>query len=129
MQQKSLVLLSVGTLLLAGLVLSIAFASRETALDMNCNKTGKAYTVVIKDDVLSPDSINAKRCDTITIINKDKTLREIGFGEHDEHKAYDGITERLISDGEQFTITLRQSGTHDYHDHFHDEVTGSFTVN
>lgn len=128
MQRRSLVLISMGTIIIAGLILSIAFAGRKTALDMNCEMTGKPYQGVIANDKMSPSHIDAERCDTVTIINQDKDLRQIGFGERHEHIAYDGITERLLGDGEEFTITLRKTGTHGFHDHFHEEVAGSFTV-
>jgi hypothetical protein len=54
--------------------------------------------------------------------------REIGFGVHDKHVAYDGISERILNQDESFTITLDKTGRYHWHDHFHDEVEGYFSV-
>jgi hypothetical protein len=34
-----------------------------------------------------------------------------------------------LRQGEKFTITLVNSGSYPFHDHFHDEVAGEFVVN
>ena len=128
MKQKSLVLLSLATIVIAGLLVSIAFAGRDKAQDTTCASTGSNHKVVIENDTLSPNDITAARCDTITITNLDSKVREIGFGEHDKHVAYDGITERILGKGEHFSITLQQMGRFFYQDHFQDDVEGYFSV-
>ena len=77
---------------------------------------------------MKPQITSANRCDTLTIRNSDPETRKIGFGEHDHHSAYDGVTERVLRQGESFTITLRDEGTYHFHDHYHDEVKASFVV-
>lgn len=87
------------------------------------------HLVTIQNDALKPAHTTAVRCDTLTIINQDDKLREIGFGVHDHHQAYDGVAERNLEQGQSFTITLNQTGQYKFHDHFQDEVAGNFTVN
>jgi plastocyanin len=102
--------------------------TRHTEASMLCMTTGKTIEVKIKDDVMAPRVITAHRCDRMTVTNLDPTTREIGFGEHDRHTAYDGVTEKIIRQNESFTISFSKTGTFHFHDHFHDEVEGQFTV-
>jgi len=86
------------------------------------------YVVNIKDDKAVPQHTNAKYCDSLTIVNLDSTQRLMAFGKHEHHIKYDGIEERLLSQNQQLTVTLVQTGNFLFHDHLHDEVQGSFTV-
>ena len=86
------------------------------------------YTVTIKDDTVTPEHIQAARCDRLTIVNRDDKRREIAFGIHDRHVAYDGVLQRLLRKNESLTVDLVQSGDYHFHDHFQDEVEGTFTV-
>lgn len=101
--------------------------STGTALQV-CVSSGKHHTAVIKNDRIQPQAVHADRCDTLTVVNKDQITREIGFGQHDRHVAYDGVKERMLLPNQSLTITLNKTGDYHYHDHFHDEVEGTFTV-
>lgn len=95
-----------------------------------CVGDSKMYMVVIKDGVVSPRHTDAHLCDTIIFMNEDGGVsREIAFGPHDNHEVYGGVAAlSLNSAQEEQTLTLNESGTHTFHDHLHDEVTGDFTV-
>jgi hypothetical protein len=127
-QKKSLTILSVAVIVVLAGVFSIAIAANKSGSANSCSVKGPAHTITIKDSKLSAVNTSAKKCDTLTIRNLDPETREIGFGEHDHHTAYDGISERLLRQGESFTITLRTTGEYHFHDHFHDEVAGAFDV-
>lgn len=88
----------------------------------------QAYTVNFEQDRPVPAQVTANRCDTITFANKDPIPRLIAFGPHEHHVSYDGVSERLLNQNQQFTITLIATGTYYFHDHIHDEAHGSFTV-
>jgi hypothetical protein len=94
----------------------------------NCSLKLTNHLVTIQNDILKPVHTTAVRCDTLTIINKDDKLREIGFGVHDHHLSYNEVSERNLEQGQSFTITLDQTGKYKFHDHFQDEVAGDFTV-
>lgn len=96
--------------------------------ELSCHGKYQHYSVFIMDDLVDPVYIHAKRCDTLTIANSDAKLREIGFGRHDHHQAYDGVTERNLEKNQNLTITLRTIGTYRYHDHFQEEVRGVLIV-
>src|SRR5260221_14778925 len=93
-----------------------------------CTKTYALHKVTIHDNVVQPLATNAKLCDKLTIINNDSRLRLMAFGHHDDHQPYDGVTQKVLDDGQSLTITLNQLGTYTFHDHIEDEVAGSFTV-
>lgn len=93
-----------------------------------CAPQVKDHKVVIQNDKVSPEYTTAPKCDMLTITNLDNKYRLIAFGPHDNHVPYDEVTERLLSKGQSFTVTLNQTGTFSFHDHLHDEVQGTFTV-
>jgi hypothetical protein len=96
--------------------------------EITCKTTGDTHTVIIANRQAVPRHTKAKMCDRLTIVNQDVTLREMAFGEHDSHQAYDGVFEKFLKQNESLTITLNRQGTYLFHDHIHDEVAGDFTV-
>ena len=92
--------------------------------------TGKhvVHEVNIENDKMVPAHTDAKRCDTLIITNLDDQQRIIAFGKHEKHIAYDGVSERYLSQKGTFSITLIQSGTFLFHDHEEEDVRGTFTV-
>ncbi|MDB5167671.1 MAG: hypothetical protein JWN26_816 [Candidatus Saccharibacteria bacterium] len=86
------------------------------------------HKVVIQNDTVSPSNTVGLRCQTLTITNLDDIQREVAFGPHEGHVAYDGIKEELLTKGQSLTVTLVQTGNFRFHDHEHDEVQGTFTV-
>jgi plastocyanin len=95
---------------------------------ITCPGKGTGHTVIIAHNTMQPTRVQAKACDTLTITNTDGTTREMAFGKHDHHQAYDGITEKNLKKDESFTVTLDEVGNYTFHDHLHDELVGSLTV-
>ncbi len=100
----------------------------SAAKPASCRQTGQNHAVTISGNQLKPVTVSAKLCDTLSIKNLDAITREIGFGPHDHHVAYDGVAQEVLTHGQSLTITLNRPGTYFFHDHFHDEIAGSFTV-
>lgn len=129
-----LILVPLVLLLIVGIAYGVATLSREalpttSSRTVTCDATGTNYTVTITDGIPSPTNIHAHACDTLTIVNADDQLRLMAFGVHERHQAYGGITEETLKPGEQMTVTLEELGTFTFHDHLHEEVKGTFTVN
>lgn len=103
------------------------FGSANANADM-CHKKGASHIVTISGDKISPVHTEGKLCDTLTVRNTDDVLRFMAFGQHDEHKPYDGITQKNLGQGQEFTVTLNQTGSYIVHDHLHDEVEATFRV-
>jgi len=95
-----------------------------------CVGDSSMHMVEIKNGVVTPAHTEAKLCDSIMFMNEDSDVtRFIAFGPHENHEVYGGVTGlTLDSHQENQTLTLNQAGTHTFHDHLHDEVTGDFTV-
>jgi len=93
-----------------------------------CQGTRKTHLVLIKNDTMIPEHIQAALCDKLTIINKDPTLRLVAFGSHAHHTPYDGVIEDPLEQGQHLTITLNQPGTYQFHEHLEDIAHGTFTV-
>lgn len=89
---------------------------------------GKKHIATIKNDLVNPKNIAGKLCDTLTITNLDPQTREIAFGKHERHIAYDGVIEEPVESGKSLTVTLNKTGSYLFHDHDDETVGGTFTV-
>ena len=102
--------------------------SPKTPAAVQCRGQHASHVVTIKDSIMSPVRTQASLCDTLTITNDDDALRLLAFGPHDHHMPYDGVTEKLLQQGQSLTVTLDQAGAFTFHDHLHDSLVGQFTV-
>lgn len=131
---KKLVLLIVAFIVLVVGIVYITTSLTSGLLDAHktaaaiCNTYPVTHTVVIQNDTVSPEHVQASRCDKLTIINRDNKQREIAFGQHDNHVAYGGVLERTLKQNQEFTVTLDKTGDYHFHDHHQDEVGGTFSV-
>lgn len=98
------------------------------ATEASCAQHGKVYHVTIKNNVAVPSHTTAMLCDTLTVTNEDDRVRDLAFGSHDHHQAYDGQTENTIKKGQSVTVVLNKSGDYMFHDHLQDAAKGTFTV-
>lgn len=127
MRSKGLITLVIIVVVAVAGVFALA-ATKGSGDGMVCKSTGTNHVVTIQNGRMNPAETDGSYCDTLTIRNEDEVTREIGFGAHDHHTAYDGIKERILTKGESFTVTLSKKGTFHFHDHFHDETHGDFIV-
>ena len=125
----------VGTVLVGGVVVILGMImfigplfEKDKSSSTACNHTNASHTAIIQNSKITPEHTFAKKCDTLTIINNDKVTRLMAFGEHENHIVYSGVSERNLSAGQSFTITLDKTGTYLFHDHHEDEVSAEFTV-
>lgn len=112
---------------------TLKLANRQTSkailTDKDClDKAHTDYIISIENDQMDPKSISASQCDTLTVINKDETNRLIAFGPHDSHTPYDGVSEQVLLKNQSLQITLVQAGNFIVHDHAHQDVQSTFTV-
>ncbi len=107
---------------------TLYFNQQYTNEHEGCQPTSVNHKVVIQNDQATPTHTVGSRCDTLTITNLDDENRLMAFGQHSNHVHYDGVEEKLLTKGQSLTVTLVQTGTFLFHDHEHDEVQGTFTV-
>ena len=93
----------------------------------SCKTVGKTYTTTVYKDKMTPENVEAKPCDKLTIVNGDSVDHLIMFGHHDDMKPYDGITQKNLAKGQSFTVTLAQVGSFHFHDN-DTELIGTFHV-
>ncbi len=90
--------------------------------------TGTNYRIMLMDNTATPSHIDAHLCDTLTIVNHDEVARDIEFGVHYKHQTYAGQTGKTIYSGRSMVVRLTELGTHQFHDHMMENVSGDFTV-
>lgn len=125
------VLAVIGVAVLAGVsyVATSSYLNHQYAsLHGGCSPNQTNHTIVVKNGRAVPNSLQAARCDTLTITNLDDESRMIAFGHHEMHMAYDGVSEKMLEKDQSFTVTLVQTGDFRLHDHEHDEVQATFEV-
>jgi len=86
------------------------------------------HKVIVKNGRVNPIHTQAQKCDTLIITNMDDQQRLLAFGRHDNHISYDGVSEKLLDQGQSLTVTLIKPGTYLFHDHENPIVAGTFTV-
>ena len=118
------IVVTLGSIWLIGIYLDKQYAN----LHEGCSPRTTSHQIVIKDDVMSPSTFTGVRCDTLTVTNLDDTQRMIAFGVHDQHLAYDGVSEKVLNKGQSFMVTLVQSGDFKVHDHEDDDIKATFRV-
>lgn len=94
-----------------------------------CKELGDNHQVIILGGQPTPSHLHAKKCDTLTFVNQDDAVRQIGFGEHPDHSPYAGIAELIVvRKGRNETITLSEPGSYQFHDHMQPSMAGVFIV-
>ncbi len=93
-----------------------------------CRGVYQNHKVIIKDGVVSPGRIEAKKCDTLTFLNQDSDKRYMTFGTHPHHGVYAGESQLTVTNRRAKSITLSETGEYQFHDHLHPETAGYFTV-
>ena len=135
MKKLSRVIFAIGAIAVAGLVIygvamlaSRALGPGEKTITAECKQEGTEYLVAIQNGQPAINDIQAKACDRLTITNEDDQLRLMDFGVHQSHKAYNGVTEQTLEQGESMSVVLNQAGAFTFHDHLNDTFLGRFTV-
>jgi len=129
MHRRTTLLVSLLLIVITGAALYVGLTGSHTALN-GCDPTKHyaEHVVTITGGKPSETQTIGKLCETFTVTNNDATPREIAFGAHDHHMAYDGVEEKLLAKGKSLTVTLDKTGRYHWHDHLHDEVEGYLTV-
>jgi len=127
------ILIGVGGIVTATVFLAVYAAGRESPSPYPINQMclsghHSAHKVIIQNNKVIPSNTVAPLCDTLTITNFDDKERLMAFGPHEHHVAYDGTLEKIVTQGQSLSVTLVQAGNFQFHDHYHDEVHGTFTV-
>lgn len=96
--------------------------------EVACKQRGKTHHVVIKNSTATPAHTAAVLCDVLTVTNEDDRTRDLAFGSHDHHQAYDGQIENTVKKGQNVTVVLNKAGDYMFHDHLEAAAKGTFTI-
>ena len=125
--QKFIPLITVGTIIIAAIVgVWVAVQPFDEPV-IKCQTLGREYTVLVQDNVITPSRVDASRCDVLKIVNAESNERTIMFGEIDNMKAYNGVTEKQLESKESVTMILYTIGDFSFHSH-RSSMSGSFSV-
>jgi plastocyanin len=102
--------------------------SEKESAATECQGSHQNHKITIRDDKATPKHVEGSLCDTLTVTNEDDRIRLMAFGKHDDHVAYDGVSEKYVKKGQSFTVTLVKPGTYIVHDHLQEDAGGTFTV-
>lgn len=93
-----------------------------------CEQVKTNHQVVMKDGTVSPSTVTAKLCDTLTFINEDGSAHNIAFGTYPVRARYSGETGGSVQKNYTKTYTLNTVGTYTFYDYNNPTATGTFTV-
>ncbi len=93
-----------------------------------CHSVRTNHVITIKDGKTLPLLTIAKKCDTLTFVDKDTANLDIGFGSARLNMPYAGLSSVAVPKGHSKTITLSELGTFQFHDRVRPLVIGSFAV-
>ena len=93
-----------------------------------CQGNSANHTMMISGAEVAPFTIEAKRCDTLTLKSGDGSDYMIMFGTYSDPVSYGGMDAVTLRGDRVKIITLNETGTFSFHDHTDPGITGSFTV-
>lgn len=121
------IIFSAGALVLAAF--SFGSKSDSAALEgSKCTSVAAVRVVTISDRGFSPSDLTVKRCTELIFVSVDKSLHNPAFGQHDHHDHTLPFEERVLSLGQTNSVVFDKAGSHSFHDHLNDELTGQVTV-
>lgn len=109
-------------------------AQEENIAEINGKSTGACqgnnanHTVIIKDARITEQTIEARRCDTLTIVNEDGTNREFMFSTNGLAASYGGVYDVAVRADRYKVITLNELGTFNFYDSTDNGIAGTFIV-
>lgn len=102
----------------------------QNSPEARCSEQVKTATHIVRivNGAASPATVEARRCDTLTIINTDSAVRRLAFGVHSHHVAYGATEGKMVGQDGSLSVTLVTTGAFVFHDHFDERVHGTFIV-
>lgn len=93
-----------------------------------CQGNNANHTVVITENTVSPQHVDAQRCDTLTITIQDGIDRELAFGSPESSMSYGGLDELSVRSNRSKILTLNETGDFSFYDQESYGAIGHFTV-
>lgn len=112
-------------------------AQEENIAQVDGNATGAcqenkdnnaSFMIMVQNSGISPQHVDAKRCDTLIFMSHDGKNHTIQFGTEASPSSYGGEFELNVTSSRTKAITLNQTGDFSYFDTSSPKLTGNFSV-
>lgn len=102
----------------------------ETQADTSApsEDTPQTATITFNANGFSPSTLTVKKGTTVTVVNASETEVQFSSDDHPSHRKNPEMNLSTIGPGEKATFTANTVGTHGFHDHLDDNLTGTLTV-
>ncbi len=93
------------------------------------NKSTVGSTVItFTNDGFDKSEYTSKAGEAVTVKNASSMNLQFSSDDHPTHRDHPELNEGVLSPGESSTFTPNGKGTFGFHDHIHDDYTGTLTV-
>ena len=93
-----------------------------------CQGNNNNHLMTIDNGTITPAYISAKRCDTLTIYNKDSSAHTIIYGSYPSRRSYGGEDSIIVRKDMAKTITLNETGNRSFYDADNPDLSATFSV-
>lgn len=90
--------------------------------------TAEAATIVFTSDGFSPEELEVRLGQTVTVKNESNQRVQYSSDDHPTHRLNEGMNLAILQPGESGTFTAGPVGRHGFHDHIDDSFTGVLIV-
>ena len=95
---------------------------------LNSTEAKNGLTIVFTNNGFDKASYTVKAGSVVTVRNESNTEVEFSSGPHPTHFEDPEINMKVLGPGESGTFTPTTKGSHSFHDHIHDQYTGTLIV-
>lgn len=92
------------------------------------NNTDLAATITFTDNGFQPESLTVKTGATVTVKNNSSTEVQFSSDDHPSHLKEPELNLRALRPGESAMFIVTKTGKWGFHDHIHDNFTGTLNV-
>lgn len=93
-----------------------------------CQELLVNHRITVENGQIDSSFVFAKKCDTLTFVNKDDEVLDISFGAYPERVVYAGESGIVIKSGRSKTLTLSETGTFQFYDQNNTFINGTFDI-
>jgi plastocyanin len=133
MNKKSIVAFIIIAVIAIGGIIYALIAPSGTPKIVNTSPnskqtSGQNATITYTNDGFQPSTLTVKKGTTVTVINTSTRDVEFSSGPHPIHNEDPEINLDVLKPGQKGSFVAKTTGTHGFHDHIHDDITGTLIV-
>lgn len=102
--------------------------TKEETTKSNDDASTEHPMITFTDEGFSPSSYSVKKGSSVMVMNNSKMDLEFSSNDHPAHTDETELNMNTLKPGASGTFTVTKAGTWGFHDHLHDEFTGTLVV-